>query len=141
MSGFLLDTNVVCETTKPQPDARVLAWVGRQSGDAVFISAITLGEVRHGALLLDEGRRKQALLHWIDGTLKPQFAGRILPADADVMERWAALQAECQRGGQRLPLADSIIAATALAHGLTAATRNTADFRRANVPVLNPWEG
>ena len=62
MSGFLLDTNVVCETTKPQPDARVLAWVGWHSGDAVFISAITLGEVRHGALLLDEGRRKQALL-------------------------------------------------------------------------------
>lgn len=140
MSGFLLDTNVVCETTKPQPDARVLAWVGGHSGDAVFISAITLGEVRHGALLLDEGRRKQALLEWIDETLKPQFAGRILPANAEVMERWAALQAECQRRGQRLPLADSIIAATALTHGLTDVTRNTTDFRHAKVPVLNPWE-
>ena len=73
--------------------------------------------------------------------MKPQFAGRILPANAEVMERWAALQAECQRRGQRLPLADSIIAATALTHGLTDVTRNTTDFRHAKVPVLNPWEG
>ena len=85
---FLLDTNVVCETTKPEPNARVLAWLGAQPVESVFISALTLGEVRHGALLLDEGRRKLALLKWIDETLKPQFAGRILPVDGEVMERW-----------------------------------------------------
>lgn len=141
MSPYLLDTNIVCETTKPEPDARVLAWLGAQARETLFISALTLGEVRYGALLLDDGRRKQALLEWIDGTLKPQFAGRILVADGGVMERWASLQADCERAGQRLPLADSLLAATALFHGLTMVTRNTADFLRAKVELLNPWDG
>lgn len=117
----------------------MLKWIEHQLEGAAFISAITLGEIRHGALLLDDGRKKRALLRWIDETLKPQFIGRILSADAEVMERWAVLQAACQRAGNRLPLADSILAATALVHDLTIVTRNTADFLHTGVVVLNPW--
>jgi len=136
VSAYLLDTNVVCETTRPEPSERVLNWLEAQAPESLFISALTLGEVRHGALRLDDGRRKQALLEWIDGTLKPQFSGRILVADGEVMERWAALQADCERAGQRLPLADSILAATAHFHGLTMVTRNTDDLSPREVAVV-----
>jgi len=139
VSAYLLDTNVVCEPTRPEPSKRVLNWLEAQAPESLFISALTLGEVRHGALRLDDGRRKRALLEWIDGTLKPQFSGRILVADGEVVERWAALQADCERAGQRLPLADSMLAATAHFHGRTMVTRNTDDFLRAKVPLLNPW--
>lgn len=140
MSQYLLDTNVVSEAMRKQPAAAALAWLEAQSGDALFISAITLGEIRRGALLLPDGRKRRALLRWIDSDIKEVYAARILPADAEVMERWATLQAECQLEGRTLPAFDSLIAATALAHRLTLVTRNVADFAGTGVPLLNPWD-
>ena len=137
--NFLLDTNVVSETTRPQPSAAVLDWIAAQAGESLFISAITIGELRRGALLLTAGKKRKALLRWIETGIKADFAGRILPVDTDVMERWAQLQARSEQAGRRLPLMDSLLAATALAHGLTLATRNLADFKAAGVPLFDPW--
>lgn len=136
---FLLDTNVVSETMRKRPSAAVLDWVAAQVGETLFISAITLGELRRGALLLGEGKKRNALLRWIETGIKADFAGRILAVDTAVMERWAELQIATQKMGRRLPLMDSLLAATALAHGLTLATRNTADFQAADIPLLDPW--
>ena len=137
--NFLLDTNVVSETTRPQPSAMVLGWIAAQPGESLFISAITIGELRRGALVLAAGKKRNALLRWIETGIKADFAGRILPVDTAVMERWAELQIATQKVGRRLPLMDSLLAATALAHGLTLATRNLADFKAAGVPLLDPW--
>jgi predicted nucleic acid-binding protein len=137
--SFLLDTNVVSETMRKRPSAVVLDWVAAQVTEWVFISAVTLGELRRGALLLGEGKKRNALLLWIETGIKADFADRILPVDIAVMERWAELQIATQRAGRRLPLMDSLLAATALAHGLTLATRNLADFQAAGVPLLDPW--
>lgn len=137
--SFLLDTNVVSETMRKRPSAVVLDWVAAQVTESVFISAVTLGELRRGALLLGEGKKRNALLRWIETGLKADFASRILPVDIAVMERWAELQIATQKAGRRLPLMDSLLAATALAHGLTLATRNLADFQAAGVPLLDPW--
>jgi len=126
--NFLLDTNVVSETTRPQPSALVLDWIAAQAGESLFISAITIGELRRGALLLPVGKKRRALLRWLETGIKADFAGRILPVDTAVMERWAQLQATSERAGRRLPLMDSLLA-----------TRNTADFKAADVPLFDPW--
>jgi predicted nucleic acid-binding protein len=138
--NFLLDTNVVTETTRPQPSAAVLDWIAAQAAESLFISAITIGELRRGALLLTEGKKRKALLRWIETGIKAGFTGCILPVDTEVMERWAELQATSEQAGRRLPLMDCLLAATALAHGLTLATRNITDFETADVPLLDPWQ-
>ena len=137
--SFLLDTNVVSETMRKQPSAVVLDWVAAQVTASLFISAVTLGELRRGALLLGPGKKRNALLLWIETGIKADFADRILPVGIAVMERWAELQIATQKAGRSLPLMDSLLAATALAHGLTLATRNLADFQAAGVPLLDPW--
>jgi predicted nucleic acid-binding protein len=137
--NFLLDTNVLSETTRPQPNTVVVEWIAAQAGESLFISAITIGEIRRGALLLTEGKDRKALLHRLETGIKADFAGRILPVDTAVMERWADLQTATGKAGRRLPVMDGLIAATALAHGLTLATRNIADFKPASVTLLDPW--
>jgi predicted nucleic acid-binding protein len=138
--NFLLDTNVVSEAMRKQPSARVLGWIEAQIEESLFISAITVGELRRGSLVLGEGKKRKALLHWIETGIKTEFMGRILPVDTAVMERWTDLQAATANGGRRLPVMDGLLAATALAHGLTLATRNIADFEAAGVALLDPWQ-
>lgn len=140
MSRYLLDTNVVSEAMHQRPAPQPLAWLAAQEDDDLFISAITLGELRRGALLLGDGRKRRTLLRWIDADIKEAYAERILAADAEVMERWAQLQADCSRVGRTLPVLDGLLAATALAHDLILATRNLGDFEGIGVPLLNPWE-
>lgn len=136
---FLLDTNVVSEATRPQASAAVLGWLGGQDSESLFISAITLGELQRGALLLPSGAKRKALLRWIETDIREAFAGRILPVDAFVMDRWAQLEAATTKAGRRLAAMDGLIAATALAHGLTLATRNRSDFEGRGVPLIDPW--
>jgi predicted nucleic acid-binding protein len=138
--NFLLDTNVVSEAMRKQPNARVLNWIAVQIEESLFISAITVGELRRGSLLLGDGKKRKTLLRWIETGIKAEFAGRILPVDSAVMERWADLEASTLKAGWRLPVMDSLIAATALAHDLTLATRNVPDFEAAGVRLLNPWQ-
>ena len=137
--NVLLDTNVVSEAMRKQPSARVLGWIEAQVEESLFISAITIGELRRGSLILADGKRRKALLQWIETGIKAEFAGRILPLDIAVMESWADLQAAMAKSGRALPVMDSLLAATALTHGLTLATRNIADFEAAGIALLNPW--
>lgn len=139
--SFLLDTNVVSEPTRRQPEPRVLDWFAAQPNEALFLSALTLGELRRGILLLDEGRKRRALLRWLEQEIEPGFGGRVVPVDARVMLAWAELQARAARSGRTLPVMDGLFAASALAHDLTLVTRNTADFAATGVKLLNPWAG
>jgi len=138
--SFLLDTNVVSEPTRPRPDARVLAWFAAQDDETLFLSALTLGELRRGILKLGPGRKRRGLLRWLETGIEPGFAGRILGVDAPVARRWAEIQDRATRSGKALPAIDSLFAATALAHNLTLVTRNTADFAAAGVTLLDPWQ-
>jgi predicted nucleic acid-binding protein len=132
---YLVDANVLSEPTKPDPSARVVAWLREHEADLV-VDPIVLGELRFGILLLAKGKRRTALERWFD-----QGAGRLhcIPWDASVGLTWAVLLARLRRTGKAMPIKDSLVAATALAHDLTVATRNQRDFSSAGVPTLNPF--
>jgi predicted nucleic acid-binding protein len=139
-SGFLLDTNVVSELMKPRPSRRVADWVVSTPEELLYLSVITIGEVRKGIDLLDDDEPKRAaLLSWLDRDLRVRFAGRLLTFDDAVAERWGHLEALAKKQRLTLPTIDAQLAATALHHGLTFVTRNTADIRPTGVPVFNPW--
>jgi len=132
---FLVDVNVISEATKPEPHAGVVAWLRAHEAEVV-LDAVVLGEVRLGILLLPKGARRRALEQW--------FAARVeslvcLPWDAATALRWAELLAHLRHRGEAMPLKDSMIAATALAHGLTVATRNVRDFKKAGAKVVDPF--
>ena len=138
--AYLLDTNVVSEAIKPQPANHVVAWLAAQPSANVYLSVLTLGEIEQGIVRSPNPRRAQRLVRWLEDELQPQFRGRILPLDAPVMKTWGA------NHGARSPArpageADSLLAATAITHGLTLATRNTRDVVALPVPTLNPWDG
>jgi toxin FitB len=140
--GFLLDTNVISELMKPRPNRRVVEWVGATSEELVYLSVITVGEIRKGIDLLDEGEpRRAALQSWLDQDVRVRFAGRLLTFDDAVAERWGQLEAVAKKRRLTLPTIDAQLAATALHHGLTFATRNTSHLGATNVPLFNPWSG
>jgi predicted nucleic acid-binding protein len=139
-SGFLLDTNVVSELMKARPNRRVAEWVEATSESLLHLSVITIGEIRKGIDLLDEGEpRRAALQSWLDHDVRLRFAGRILSFDDDVAERWGQLEALAKKRRLALSTIDAQLAATALHHGLTFVTRNTVDIRPTGVPAFNPW--
>ena len=137
---YVLDTNVISELMKPQPDHRVVAWVDARDNESLFLSAITIGELMRGFAKLPSGARRTATEAIINDALIPQFESRILPVTHQVMVTWATLTITCERAGRTLPAIDSMIAATALHHRLTLVTRNTRDFDATSIPLLNPWE-
>jgi predicted nucleic acid-binding protein len=136
---ILVDTNVVSETQNPRGDARVKAHVERRQED-IHISAIVLGEILYGVAKLEAGPRRERLQEFYAG-LGLAFGDRILPVAAPVAKTWGRLRAAYWRAGRLLPLADGLIAATALVHDLTLWTRNTRDFEATGVRLFNPWEG
>lgn len=135
--AYLVDANVLCEPSKKRPEPKVISWL-RAHDSEILISALSLGEVLKGIHLLDPGDRREEIERWYR-RLERWASGRILPLDASVFSEWAVLYARHQRGGRKLPLVDSFLAATALHHGLTVATRNSADFPP-EVHVFNPWD-
>lgn len=137
---FLLDTNVLSEATRPQPDQQVERWLSARPTHTLFVSVISVAEIRKGILLLPEGKKRTNLTDWLQMELLPAFSGRILPLGNDEMTEWAILQAEAQKTGHVLPVIDSLIAATARFHKLTLATRNIPDFQHCAVMTFNPWE-
>jgi predicted nucleic acid-binding protein len=133
---YLVDANVLSEPTKPDPDPGVLAWLRRHEREMV-VDPIILGEIRYGILLLSRGTRRDRLEDWFDKGMRNL---QCLPWDANTGMRWAALLADLRRSGRAMPIKDSLIAATALEHGVTVATRNRRDFEQAGVEVVDPFD-
>lgn len=134
--AYLVDANVLCESSRKRPDPRVVSWLRDHDRD-LHLSTLSLGEVLKGVHLLDPGDRRGEIERWYR-RLEKWAAGRLLSPDLPVFAEWAALYARHQRAGHKLPLLDSFLAATALHHGLTVVTRNVGDFP-AEVHVLDPW--
>ena len=132
---YLEDVNVISEPTKPQPDAGVVAWLRRNEADLV-LDPVVLGEIRLGILLLAAGKRRAALEKWFDLGVERMVC---LSWDAATALQWAALLARLRKKGEVMPLKDSMIAACAATHRLTVATRNIADFKKAGIPVVDPF--
>lgn len=132
---FLVDANVLCEPTRPAASRKVVAWLTANEDDLV-IDPIVLGEISIGVLCLPAGRKRARLAQWLEDLARTI---ECLPWDAAVGRRWARLVAELRRKGRTLPLLDGMIAATALEHGLTVATRNVGDFETAGVDVVDPF--
>ncbi len=137
--SFLLDTNAVSEWTKPKPDPGLAAWLANADEDRVFLSAITLAEIRFGIARLAPGQRREALEIWFKDDLAMRFDGRVLPVEAEVAGAWGKIAAACAAKGRPVGIMDGFIAATAMVHALTVVTRNTVDFEHTPVAVLNPW--
>ena len=138
--SFLLDTNIPSELMRSGPDRRVRDWVRGQEPTSLYLSVVTIGELRKGFTILAEGARRAQLELWFENNLIPLFAGRILPVTQRVADRWGVLDGMRRLRGRPLNIADGMIAATALEHGLTLATRNVGDYDGLGVTILNPWE-
>jgi predicted nucleic acid-binding protein len=134
--SYLVDTNVLSELRRREPDPNVVSWLERRPAMTLYLSVLTLGELRRGVEALPAGARKRRLADWLDVELPSFFAGRVLPIDARVADRWGHLVAQA---GRPFPAIDSLLAATALTHGLTLVTRNVRDFEYAGLAVVDPW--
>jgi predicted nucleic acid-binding protein len=139
VSGFLLDTNVVSEITKPRPDQHVVAWVNATDEAVLFLSVLTLGEIRNGIERLRTGRRRGQLESWLQVDLRARFRDRILSIDEEIADRWGAIAALAAARGRPVPVIDCLLAATALHHNLILVTRNDSDVAGTGVSTLNPW--
>ena len=139
MSGFLLDTNLISEVVRPKPDHRVLEWLDAMDESLLYLSVLTLGEIRKGVAGLVPGKRQTQLESWLETGLRPRFSGRILPVTDGIAERWGRLAAQAKRNGQMISVIDGLLAATAMHHNLTVVSRNPRDFSVTHVPALNPW--
>ena len=140
MSGFLVDTNVLSEAVRTKPDQRVLDWIGAADEAILYLSVLTLGEIRKGLAILPQGKRRTRIEAWIEVDVQSRFAGRILPVTSPVADRWGLLAAEAKKKGRALATIDGLLAATALEHNLTIVTRNVRDFRDTHALLLNPWD-
>jgi len=139
--GWLLDTNVVSEIRKPRAERRVLEFIERQPLDELFISSVSLAELRFGIESLDDAHKRAELMEWLSGRIRPMFAGRVLEVDEEIFLRWRLMLAAGRRTGHTFSQPDLIIAAVAAHYGHTVVTRDTSHFERAGVAVLNPWLG
>ena len=136
---ILVDTNVVSEPWKPVPDARVLDWLDAQAIETLFLSAITVAELRFGIAAMPKGKRRMILHDRLEGEVLPLFSGRILPFDLDASKAYATLMSEARASGKAIGTADGYIAATALARGFSVATRDVSPFEAAGLSIINPW--
>jgi len=134
--SYLLDTNVLSELVRPKPSPSVVAWFDEVPNDSLYISVLTIGEIRKGVELMPESARKEKLRVWLEHTLPDWFEKRMLVIDGDVAEQWGRLLAKT---GRPAPAIDSLLAATALQHGLRMVTRNAKDFEFPGLQVINPW--
>jgi hypothetical protein len=141
VSRWLLDTNVLSEPSKPRPNRAVVSWMEAQPSESLAISAISVGELRHGIERMAAGARRLDLERWMERVLVPHLGDRIIPVDVRIAEAWGRLTARRAMVGKTVPAVDSLLAATALVHSLTLVTRNTADFSGLGLELFNPWEG
>lgn len=141
MTGWLLDTNILSELRRPKPEPKVLAFIASQPLDLLFVSAVTLAEIRFGIERVTDASRRAELNTWLTHRMRPMFDQRVLQVSEDIMFKWRLLVEDGRKAGHTFSQPDIIIAATALHHGLTLVSRDTGDFEQARVALLNPWAG
>ena len=139
MMSFLLDTNVLSEPMKERPNARVISWLSAVNEDQVFVSVVTITELRYGVERLATGKRRERLDGWLRNDLISRFGRRILPIDLRVAEACGGVMARSESMGRPIEARDAFIAATAEVHGLTLVTRNTSDFKPTLKVIISPW--
>ena len=137
---YLLDTCLISELVKKEPNPAVVSWLDEEDEQKLFLSVLNLGELQKGISKLPDNAKKDELQAWVALDLVERFAGRILDIDLETALSWGRLQGEAEQAGEKLPVMDSLIAATAVAHGLVVVTRNVRDMERCGAKVCNPWE-
>ncbi len=141
MSAFLLDTNIISELLKPKPEPKVTTWVDTADEELLYLSVLTLGEIRRGVVLLPRSARRTSLEAWLGKDLPLRFSDRILNIDQEVAYRWGHISGVASAKGINVPVIDGLLAATAMQHNLTLVTRNTRDVAATGVTLFNPWTG
>ena len=139
MTGWLLDTNVLSEMRRPRPEPRVTTFIRTQKLDLLYISEVTLAEIRFGIEQIADPAKRADLNDWLSHGLRPMFAGRVLAIHEEVMLRWRLLVEQGRKVGHTFSQPDLIIAASALYYGLTVVSRDTREYEHAGCPVFNPW--
>jgi predicted nucleic acid-binding protein len=139
VSGFLLDTNVISELIKPRPESRVTHWISSTDENLLYLSVLTLGEIRKGITSLPLTARRTALEAWLERDLLLRFEGRVLPIDLAVADRWGQLTGSPAARKHPVPVIDGLLAATASEYNLMLVSRNKADIQATGVPVFDPW--
>jgi predicted nucleic acid-binding protein len=139
LSGFLLDTNVISELVKAKPEPRVTKWIESTEETLLYLSVLTLGEIRKGIASLPHSARRVKLEVWLDHELALRFSDRILPVDQQVADRWGRIAGSAAARKSPLPVIDGLFAATAQHHNLILVTRNTRDIGATGVPAFDPW--
>jgi predicted nucleic acid-binding protein len=138
--SFLLDTNVISELVASKPNPAVIGWLEGLEQESVFLSVITIGELKRGIEKLSDSKRKRTLSDWLMGDLLIRFGNQVLPIDVSVILRWGTFVANMEAIGKPIPAIDSLLAATAAQFGLTFITRNVHHFEDAGISIFNPWE-
>jgi toxin FitB len=139
VTGWLLDTNILSELRRPKPERKVLAFIAAQPLDLLYVSSVTIAEIRFGIELVTDASRRAELSDWLAHKVRPMFEQRVLEISEDVMFKWRLLVEDGRKTGHTFSQPDLIIAATALHYGLTVVTRDVSDYQKARAPVLNPW--
>ena len=137
--NYLLDTCVISELVKPFPNGKVIDWLRNTPDDRLFLSVVTIGEIRKGISKLGESKKKTLLTNWLN-TLIQDYQNRIYPIDLMVAENWGNLQGMAEKTGNPMSSFDSLIAAIAYTHNLVLVTRNEKDFTASHLPIVNPWK-
>ncbi|MEI8012244.1 MAG: type II toxin-antitoxin system VapC family toxin [Candidatus Omnitrophota bacterium] len=140
MSGFLLDTNIISELIRPRPDAKVTAWLKGLDEDLLYLSVLTLGEIRKGVAALTDAGRRVSIEAWLEKDLRRRFEGRIIPVSEGVADRWGVIAGHAQKNKVLIPVIDGLLAATAIHHNLTLVTRNAKDVAMTGASVFNPFD-
>lgn len=138
--NYLLDTNVLSELRRPEPDLRVVAWLDEIEEDRLYLSVITIAELARGIALMPAGRRQSDLADWLEIDLQLRFGARLVAIDAETAFVWGGLMADSKRTGRNLSVMDGWIAASAMRHDLSVATRNVRDFEGMGLDLFNPWD-
>ena len=140
MNGFLLDTNIVSELIRSRPEPKLSRWIASTDENLLYLSVLTMGEIRKGIVQLGKTARQIELQTWVDRDLSSRFVDRILPIDEAVADRWGWISGQAMVNGVRLPVIDGLLAATALHYNLTFVTRNTRDVLATGAVLFNPWQ-
>ncbi|MDD2365710.1 MAG: type II toxin-antitoxin system VapC family toxin [Desulfuromonadaceae bacterium] len=136
---YLLDTCLISELVKKMPNSAVISWLNEQDEQNLYLTVLTIGELQKGISKLPDSNRKDELQSWVEHDLTLRFTGRIIDINMEVVLIWGKMQGESENDGRTLPVMDSLIAATAIAHGMVVVTRNVKDIERCQVRICNPW--